>query len=138
METKVVIIGAKELKAAIDRNPRNVVKQAKTFLVRGLAEYKKVVIRSPWTTDRSGGGAPVATGNLRDVHITRIADMRGTYGPYIPMAPYAPYVHGIEGMPRKRTYKLRPWLDYAKEKADSKVEKHYQDMLRNISGDLAK
>lgn len=131
-------IGIQELKAAIARNPQNVLNHARIFLVRGLKEYKEVVIRNPWQMGSSGGGAPVQSGNLRDTHQTKIDGLRGTFGPNLSVAKYAAYVHGIEGMPRKRSYQLRPWLDYAKMTAEHKVEKHYRQMLKDIVGELAK
>lgn len=83
----------------------------------------------------SGGGAPVATGNLRDTHAREI---RPWDAKIYPTAKYAPYVHGIAGFPRKRKYQLRPWLDYAKQSAEGAVELLAGNLLTNITKDLSK
>ena len=69
---EVRIIGLRELQLAVRRNPNKVQNEAKAFLSRGLAEYKRGIIRSPWGISSGGGGVPVSTGNLRDQHMTRI------------------------------------------------------------------
>ena len=131
---KFSLKGLQELKAAIARNPRKTVEEAGKFIVRGLAVYRGYIMSNPWTKGRSGGGAPVDTGNLRDTHQTEIDTWKGRI---FPTAPYAAYVHGIEGYPRKRSYPLRPWLDHAKDKGESKIEQLQQDMLDAIIRDLA-
>lgn len=124
----------KDIKAAFKRNPRVVVKKAKIFFVRGLAEYRKIIYRSPWRMGMAGGGAPTRSKNLRDTHVQRYGNLEAEI---YPTAPYAPYVHGIEGFPRKRTYQLRPWLDYAKKEGDPNVEKHAITLLTDIRNQLA-
>ncbi len=131
-------IGMGELQLAIKRNPQKVIDETRTFLTRGLAIYKKGIITNPWRMDGNGGGAPVAArngGNLRDTHQT---DITGFVGRIYPTASYASYVHGIEGMPRTRSYKLRPWLDHVKKDKQSKIETLYRQLLMNISKDLAR
>ena len=115
------IEGLQEFEAAVKRNPEFVVKRGNTFLVRSLAEYRKRIVRSPWKFGAPGGGAPVATGNLRDTHQTEVSNLQGRI---YPTAPYAKYVHGIEGFPRKRAYQLRPWLDFAASTALPDFQKH--------------
>lgn len=126
--------GLKELKAAVARNPQKVVDEAGKFIVRGLKVYRGYIIGNPWRKGTSGGGAPVDTGNLRDTHQTQITTWEGRI---YPTAPYAAYVHGIDGFPRKRSYQLRPWLDYAKDKGDAQVDELQDTMLNNIVNDLA-
>jgi hypothetical protein len=139
-------IGMGELQLAIKRNPQTVIDATRTFLTRGLAIYKKGIITKPWRMDGNGGGAPVSntvnrsntkqrSGNLRDTHQT---DISGFVGRIYPTAPYAAYVHGIEGMPRTRSYKLRPWLNHVKTESQSKIEALYRQLLANISKDLAR
>ena len=123
------------LKEAIRRNPRKVIEETQNFFVRGIREYNSYIIRAPWRMGASGGGAPVATGNLRDTHAREI---RPWDAKIYPTAKYAPYVHGIAGFPRKRKYQLRPWLDYAKRSADGAVEILAGNLLTNITKDLAK
>lgn len=126
--------GFNEFAAAIRRNPQYVISRANVFLVRGLAEYRRVIFRSPWTLGSSGGGAPVRTGNLRDTHQQTIGNLEASI---YPTAPYAKYVHGIKGMARTRSYQLRPWLDYAFDEARPAIEQHEADLVNDIMKNLA-
>lgn len=148
MENETEFIGLKELIAAIRRNPQKVLDSGRTFLSKGITTYKRAIIRNPWRMGGSGGGAPVSndprysrrhqlqrSGNLRDTHQTEI---NGLQAKIYPTAKYAPYVHGIEGWPRKRSYQLRPWLDYAKKTQAGVIQELYRVMLREITEDLAK
>ena len=83
----------------------------------------------------SGGGTPVDTGNLRDTHKRQIS---GFTGRIYPTAPYAAYVHDIEGYPRKRSYQLRPWMDYVFKDKMKEIKELEQKLLKNIVADLAK
>lgn len=127
--------GFKELRAAVQRNPRKVMREVGMFLARGIAVYNRLIIRSPWRLGQSGGGAPVDTGNLRDTHRREVQQWSARI---YPTAPYAAYVHGIDGYPRKRSYQLRPWLDYAHDRGATEITKLHNTMLENIVGDLAK
>lgn len=131
----VRIIGLKELKKAVARNPKKVLNETRDFLSRGMAAYKRGIIRSPWRVGGSGGGAPAKTGNLRDTHRTQINKLKAII---FPTAKYAKYVHGIEGFPRRRTYQLRPWLDYVKKTKEGEIQRLYRNLLKNITSDLAK
>lgn len=131
-------VGLNELRAAIAKNPQNVLDRTRVFLTRGLAVYKKTIISSPWVMGGSGGGSPKDTGHLRDTHVTTVDALRATIGPNIQVAKYAPYVHGIAGMARKRSYQLRPWLDYTKQTNESKIETLYRALLKDIVSGLAK
>lgn len=128
------IKGLREFEAAIRRNPRFTIDRANVFLVRSLAEYRRVINRNPWRKGGSGGGAPVNTGNLRDTHQTEVSPLSGRI---YPTAPYAKYIHGIEGFPRKRSYQLRPWLTYAATTARPNVEQHEKELLNDIVRGLA-
>lgn len=125
-------VGLDELKAAIRRAPQTAAEEAKKFLVRGIAVYKKGILNNPWRISTSGGGAPVDTGHLRDTHITSIGSYQAFIGPSLQAAPYAKYVH--EGT---RKMKGRPWLEYVKQDKDSEIEQLYKQMLTNIVKDLA-
>lgn len=116
--------GADEFREAIRRNPAKILELVGRFITRGLAEYKRVLIRNPWRVGMSGGGAPVQTGNLRDTHITEVSPFAGRI---YPTAPYAESVH-----------KRRPWLDYAKDTAQPNIEKLEGELLQDIVADLAK
>lgn len=139
-------IGKKELIKAIERNPKKVLDEARLFFSRGLAEYKKGIVRSPWRVGATGGGAPVSndpryyrkyyrqrSGNLRDTHETQISGLQASIGPNQRTAPYARFVH--DGTSKMRG---RPWLDHVKQSRDGEIRNLYRDMLKVISGDLAK
>jgi hypothetical protein len=123
---KITLKGMKELEAAIARNPRSVEMLAKRFLTRGMAELNRVLIRNPWRVGQSGGGIPVDTGNLRDSHIREIKGLSAIIRPS-EYAPYAKYVH-----------KKRPWFDYAAEKTEPAIKKLTDELLEDITQDLAK
>lgn len=125
-------VGMRELKAAIARNPSVVLDEARKFLTRGLAAYKRGIIRAPWRIGGGGGGAPVRTGNLRDTHITEIGGLEGSIGPNTQAAPYAKFVHH-----GTRYMQGRPWLEYVRTSKNSEITSLYRDMLKAITGDLA-
>lgn len=122
--------GIDELKTAIRRNPQMVKEETAKFIARGLAEYRRIISRSPWRIGGSGGGAPVGTGNLRDTHAQ---EQRPFEGKIYPRANYAGYVH--EGTGRMQA---RPWLDYAKKSGNRKIRQLEKDLLATITKDLAK
>ena len=125
------------LKAAIARNPQRVRSEVGKFLVRGMAVYNRGVIRNPWRVGSGGGGAPVATGNLRDTHRREISVWEARIGPDPMRAPYAKYVHGIDGYPRRGTYELRPWLDWVFAHSEPEIMKLEGALLDTITADLA-
>jgi hypothetical protein len=129
------IDGLRELQQAVQRNPGRTVQEVGKFLQRGLAAYRRIINNSPWRLEMSGGGAPVASGHLRDSHRSERTPWTGRI---FPTAPYAAYVHGIDGWPRKKSYQLRPWLEYAETRAEGDIEKLQDEMLNNIVEDLAK
>ena len=135
MDFTFTIDGLSELQDNIKRNPQVVKDVVNKFLVRATAKYKSIILNNPWRMGMSGGGAPTATGNLRDTHETVIK----TWEAYItPTAPYAKYIHGVDGYPRKRSYQLRPWLEYAFNEGQRDVEKLESDMMDEILRALAK
>lgn len=134
MSFKLDIQGLKELQNAVRRNPERVRIEAGKFLVRGIAIYNRIILRNPWRMGMGGGGAPVDTGNLRDTHRREISTWRARI---FPTAPYAPFVHGIEGFTRRRSYQLRPWLDFAQERGDKEIRQLEKEMLQSIVSDLA-
>jgi len=118
------IQGLKEFEAAIARNPTFFAIRGGVFIVRALAEYRNVIWRKPWRVGMSGGGVPVATGNLRDTHNQAVQYLMGRI---YPTASYAHYVH-----------RGRPWLSYAFEQADSKVQEHEKDLADAIIEELSR
>ena len=141
-ELTIKVVGTKEFEAAINRNPKVVANELKKFFVRSKALYTKTIIRSPWQVGGSSGGAPVATGALRDSHQggTRIRPLSMVFGPNTDVVTYAKYVHGRgPGEINSKTgVKSRPWLNHAFDKNKKGVEKLASDMLTLITKDLAK
>lgn len=116
--------GFEEMRRAIARSPGKTLDAVGRFIIRGLSEYKKGIIRNPWRIGMSGGGAPVDTGNLRDTHVTETTSFEGRI---YPTAPYAEKVH-----------ENRPWLDYVTINADGAIKEHQKVLLDSIVGDLKK
>jgi len=122
------VLTTRQLKRAIRRAPEEVEKEGNIFLQRGLAEYKKVAVQGkPWRIGESGGAIPRDTGNLRERHRTEVRNLEGSFGVDPNTVKYAGYVH-------RGTYKMeaRPWLDYARQRADNRVQKHYRVFMDNI------
>lgn len=125
MSKKITI---SQLKTAIARSPLKVKSEANIFLQRGLSEYKRIAVQSaPWRVGGSGGGVPRSTGNLREQHYTKINGFEGRFGVSDKAVRYAGFVHG-----GTKRMKARPWLEYARTKADGAVKKHYQVFMDNI------
>jgi hypothetical protein len=118
------IEGLDEMKSAIQRNPSIVKEKVGNFLKRATGLYQRTIQNSPWKVGMSGGGVPVATGNLRDTHQLTISAWEAVIQP---TASYAGFVH-----------KKRPWLDYAFENNDSEVRELEKEMLNEIVEDLSK
>jgi len=150
-DKNITIIGLKELKEAIRRNPNQVKDSAQIYLVRAMAAYRSGIINNPWRVGGQGGGAPVSndpryrnnnnkrfqkarSGNLRDTHRTQIKALSAMIGPNTQAAPYAAAVHNGS----TRGLKARPWLDYVKENKDREVQTLERNMLKSIVRDLAK
>ena len=112
------------LREAFNRSPQVVKSEASNFLSRGIAEYNKVIMRNPWTVGASGGGAPVATANIRDTHQRQVEDWQAWIRP---TAEYAGYVHEGTG-----SMVSRPWLEYAQETGDRYIIILQNQMLDNI------
>lgn len=127
-------IGVRQLKSAFNRNPNLVKSEARKSMQRAMAHYKRGIIRSPWTLQSSGGGAPVASGNLRDTHQTRVRPFKSEIAPDIHgSARYAEYI--IRGT---RRMKARPYLAYVKRQQAPKVEAEFRGMLKIITKDLSR
>lgn len=138
------------LKAAIARRPRTVRTEVGKFLVQGMAVYNRGIIRQPWRMGGAGGGVPVSndprykrpyqrqkSGNLRDTHKRTIEAFEARIGPDTSRAPYAAFVHGLEGYPRKRSYQLRPWLDFVFKKSENEIKGLESKLLDTLVNDLA-
>ena len=130
---KIEIRGMRELQRAFSKNPEVVRKESGKLMVRAKAEYMRIIMRSPWQLGGRGGGAPVKTGNLRDTHVQRITDFSMIIRPEPTrrFPNYSDYVH--EGTSR---LKSRPWLDYAVNQAEEKVNNLINEMTGNIIKNL--
>lgn len=134
---EVFIDGADEFKRAIARNPENARQASAIFLHKVMAGYRRIIDRSPWKMGQTGGGSPIAAingGRLRRTHRYVIGPFEGRI---YPTAPYAPYVHGIDGIKRKRSYQLRPWLDFAVTKNAMLVGEEQKVLLKAVTRGLA-
>lgn len=129
-------ITAAQLRKAFASSPQAVMQEGKIFLSRGLSEYKRVAVGTkPWRVGQNGGGIPVALkngGNLREQHRTVINGLVGRFGVGQTRVKYAGYVH--DGTKKMRA---RPWLEFARTKADGAVTKHYKVFMDNILKHIA-
>lgn len=122
------------IRKAIDENPKRVLTETKKFLQRGIAAYLRTINSNPWRVGMTGGGAPVRSGQLKESHLPPIySDFQAVIrANNTGQADYAPYVHGIDGFPRKKTYQLRPWLDYAQKTNTQEIERLGDELIGNI------
>jgi len=129
-------ITVEQLARAFQSAPGEVKKEGQIFLQRGLSEYKRVALQStPWRVGGSGGGIPKETGNLRERHRTIINGLEGRFGVPDSAVRYAKYVHGDKPYAvkvRGKNIETRPWLEYARTKANNAVEKHYRVFMDNV------
>jgi HK97 gp10 family phage protein len=124
----VKIEGLSKLQSAIRRSPQTVIDEIGKFLARAGAKYRASILNSPWMVGATGGGSPVATGNLRDTHQTTIEKASLVIKP---TAPYAEFVH--EGT---RRMKARPWLAFAVEQNTQEIDRLLQDMMNGIANQV--
>ena len=115
---------------AIKRNPQVVRSEVSKFLTRGMAEYRSSIQTKPWRLGLTFGGAPVATGSMRDTHQVTMGQWEASIKP---TTNYASYVH--EGTSRM---KARPWLEYAKESRDGRIKRMELELLNKIVYDLSR
>ncbi|MFA5050955.1 MAG: hypothetical protein WC499_02470 [Patescibacteria group bacterium] len=134
MDYTFTIEGLAEFKEAIKRNPQVVKEEVGKFLVRAKSKYLSTILNNPWRVGMSGGGAPVATGNLRDTHESPVSTWEMSI---FPTSPYAKYIHGTGGA-RKGNYPLRPWLDYAFKTNEKGVQNLEGEMVDTIIEKLVK
>lgn len=136
---KYKIIGKKELEMAIRKNPQRVHAYGREFLNRGLMTYRRIIEGSPWQVGQSGGGVPRDSRDLMRSHDYKIKGLTGIVD-FAPNpnrgrsnAPYGIYVH--EGT---RKMEARPWLNYAQDRGEIEIKKHYKTFLEKVVKDLAK
>ncbi len=134
METKVEFRGQKELEAAIKRNPALVRSETSKYLTRASAEVNRQIKTAPWRVGGSKGGAPEATGNLRQAHRTEIdlSEFQAKIYTDSSLAKYAIWVH--EGTKKMAA---RPWMDKALSDKARDINALQDDLLKNIVSDLA-
>jgi hypothetical protein len=117
----------KDLERAIKRNPQVVANETKDFLTRAGARLQSKAGNNPWRVGSSGGGVPVATGNLLRTHELRFKPFSLRFGVMSNKAPYASAVH-----------KKRPWLVWVKKQSEKDINEDSKRLLRNITDDLGK
>ena len=122
MDYSFSIKGLDELKKAIQRNPEVVKNAVGIFLKKGMEIYNRVIMNNPWRIGMSGGGVPVATGNLRDTHRLEYKTWEAV------IYPTASYAEGV--------HKTRPWLEYAFDKGGKEVELLEGEMMDTILKNL--
>jgi hypothetical protein len=130
---EITIIGLKELNQAIKRNPQVVLEKSKQLITRAMAEVLRITDNNPWRVGMSGGGTPVAIINGGNLRQNKKVLKTALEGRIKYEAGYASYVH--DGTSRM---KARPWLDYAKQQSDGKIQELSRAFLKEISQDLAK
>ena len=120
-------ITSAQLSKALSKAPHIIKTEGKNFISRGLLEIKRVAGQSsPWRVGQAGGGIPIAHGNLKQRHRTRITGLEGRFGVGNNVK-YAVYVH--EGT---RKMQKRPWLEYAKKRSEKQIERHYNKFLDEV------
>jgi hypothetical protein len=136
-----VTIDKKSLEKAIKRNPTAVRNGALLFMRDSINSYWRAINNTPaWRVGESGGGVPVATGNLRKAHQKEIAPFESKVfvnksktkaGKYN----YANLVH--DGTPGGQM-EARPWLTMARESMSPNVKRYMQKFLKDVVLNLAK
>lgn len=133
MSNLEVKIDYEQLKRAIKRNPSVVRDEVNTFLVRASALIKQGIAQSPWRIGSTGGGSPVASGNLKRSHDYRLEPFKFTAEVNQRKAKYAGFVHwGTKFM------EARPWLEYVKNSKEKAINQNAKILLDRITADLAK
>jgi len=124
-------IDSVKLRRAIEKFPQEVKDATDIFLTRASSFYKRSIVQSPWTIRSSGGGSPVATGNLKRSHDYRIEPFKLVISVNEQRSPYARFVH--DG-----TYKMqeRPWLDYAVKTQANKINSEAKKLLQRVTNEL--
>ena len=142
VNTRVTLVGAKELRAAIKRNPKAIADETNKFLVRSMSKYRKGIMSKPWQVGGTGGGAPVDTTALVASHHPVVNRWSARIGPDTKNIKYAWRIHegfkGADSKGRKYNQEARPWLDYVKERNERAVQNLYRELHRNIVKDLAR
>jgi len=124
-------IDSEKLRRAIQKFPREVKDATDKFLVRASSFYRQSIVQSPWRLSSGGGGSPIATGNLKKSHEYKIEPFKLVISINEQRSPYARFVH--DG-----TYKMRerPWLDYAVNTQESRVNSEARKLLQKLTDEL--
>lgn len=122
-----------KIKEAIRRNPTMVRQETNNFLVRSQAVLKQNINQDPWRVGGSGGGSPLLSGNLKKSHEYTLRPFELRIDVNERKSDYARYVHG-----GTRNMEGRPWLRYAEQNSESKINAHAKTLLENIVNDLGK
>jgi hypothetical protein len=136
-----VTIDKKRLEQAIKRNPTAVRNGALIFMRDSINSYWRGINNTPpWRVGESGGGVPIATGNLRKAHqkeikpfeskiwVNKSKTKAGKYN-------YADLVHN--GTPGGQL-EARPWLEWTKQAMNPNIQQYKQRFLKLIISNLSK
>jgi len=113
------------LKRAIHRHPTIVAQETKNFLYRANTRLESKAGSSPWRVGGSGGGVPVATGNLLRSHKSKFEPFKLTYYQDNKKASYGKYIH-----PK------RPWLEWTAKQSEKDINRDAERLLKNIVDSL--
>lgn len=131
---EISLKGYNEIQAAVRNYPSESRTAVQVFFQRGLATIDRTVKTSPWQVGGSGGGVPVASGNLRQRgHVKELGEWEAKYSVDPSAVRYAAFVH--EGT---RYMRPRPWLDYAKEASMTEIERLQGDLIDSLVNLLRK
>lgn len=125
--------GEKALRRAIRRHPQEVKRQGRKLFSKLKTAYQRTIVRNPWQVGGTGGGVPVATGNLRDSHQYDV----GTTRLKIHVRDAVAESYGINVHEGTSKMEERPWLDYAHEKQESTRKREIGKFMDKIVNNLA-
>lgn len=121
--------GAERLIRATKTAQPTMRKRAGVFFARAMREYNRILMRNPWAVGSRGGGVPTDTKNLRD---TLEREITPEFLRISETTNYGEYVH--DGT---RRMKARPFFDYAKEQADSRIRFYEKKLLEDLRNHLS-
>ena len=124
----------RNLRKAFNNSPDLMRSKGGQLMTRLKANLQQRIIRKPWQVGWSGGGAPVASGSLRDAHRYKVSstELEISLDPSKEDS-YGRYVH--EGTSKMEA---RPWLDYAVEKEESNTNQLVNNFLDDVVQGLAR
>ena len=139
MSDVIFKIDYQKLKTAIQNNPRTIRNGALTFMRDSINSYWRVINNTPkWRVGASGGGVPVASGNLRKAHQKEITPFESKIwvDTNKTQAGKWNYAELVAGGTRKMP--ARNWIKFAKDSMQRNVEIYKQKFLKDVLDNLSK